>query len=258
MPLDVNPIIDRLCEIYPAVFNRQTPKPLKVGIGQELLALAITHPALSDLTRRSLRQALAAYTRAFRYRKALAAGGPRYDLAGQPAGEVTPEQQIQAKAPRKNVSAARAATAVTPAATPVRSPAERHALLKEVMAMAIPGKLEVTLKITQLPQAQPAASGTMLFAIQAQGRIVVVEVKNKQWNTLKKAAEQYPHWVAAITGPPGAAIEGGFRLENPSIQVFEKKLKPDVAAPPPAAALAPEPSPLMERPKLSLKDRSSA
>ncbi|MCP5127444.1 MAG: hypothetical protein H6973_17925 [Gammaproteobacteria bacterium] len=47
-----------------------------------------------------------------------------------------------------------------------------------------------TLKINQLPQAKPASSGTMLFAVQADGRIVIVEMKNKQWNTLKTAAEK--------------------------------------------------------------------
>ncbi|MCP5158913.1 MAG: ProQ/FinO family protein [Gammaproteobacteria bacterium] len=240
-------MMDRLCATFPAVFNRQTPKPLKVGIGQEVLVLAGVHPAFTDLARKDLRRALAAYTRAFRYRKALAAGGPRYDLDGQPAGEVTPEQQAHAQASQdKKVAATTpAATATTSPAVPAPtlSPAKRQALLEEVMAMAIPGKLEVTLKITQLPQAKPASPSTLLFAVQSDGRKVIVEVKNKPWNTLKKAAENYPQWVAVITGQMGEAIEGGFRLENPSIQVFEKKPKPDAAMAPsasePAAPMAP-------------------
>ncbi len=236
MPQDANLIIDRLCQIFPALFNRQTPKPLKIGVGQELLALAGVHPALMDLNRMDLRRALKVYTRAFRYRQALAAGGPRYDLDGQPAGEVTPEQQANAQAPRKKAAGQSSSPAPAPAA-PALSPAERQALLKEVIAMAIPGKLDVTLKIQQLPQAKPASPGTMLFAVQADGRAVIVEMKNKQWNTLKKAEEQYPQWVAAITGKLSDAIEGGFRLENPSVQVFEKKAKPDAAtAPAPATA----------------------
>lgn len=265
MPQDVNPIIDRLCEAFPVLFNRQTPKPLKIGIGQELLALAGVHPALTDLNRKDLRRALKVYTHGFRYRQALAAGGPRYDLDGQPVGEVTPEQQADAQAPRKKTAAASAVSATTPPAAPALSPAERQALFKEVMAMAIPGKLDVTLKINQLPQAKPASPGTLLFAVQADGRAVIVEMKNKQWNTLKKAEEQYPQWVAAITGKLGDAIEGGFRLENPSLQVFEKKAKPDATAPttpPPEpaapAAPAPEPSPLIGHPRLSLKGRSGA
>ena len=96
--------------------------------------------------------------------------------------------------------------------------------------MAIPGKLEVTVKINQLPQAKPSSAQTMLFAIQAEGKTVVVEVKNKVWNNLKAANEKYPQWVAAITGKIGAGIEGGFRLDGPAVQVFEKKPKQDAAA----------------------------
>ena len=129
--------------------------------------------------------------------------------------------------------------------------------------MAIPGKLDVTLKINQLPQAKPASPGTLLFAVQADGRAVIVEVKNKQWNTLKTAANNYPQWVATITGKLGDAIEGGFRLENPGIQVFEKKakVKPQTTAPsaptapkPPATA-TPAPLPAMGYAKLTLKGR---
>jgi ProP effector len=100
MPQDVNPLLDRLCAAFPAVFDRQAPKPLKIGLGEELLALAGVHPALTDLSRTQLRRALKVYTGALAYRKALARGGPRYGLDGQPTGEVTPEQQIIARTPR--------------------------------------------------------------------------------------------------------------------------------------------------------------
>ena len=99
--------------------------------------------------------------------------------------------------------------------------------------MAIPGKLEVTIKINQLPEAKPASAQTVLFAVQADGKTVVVEVKNKVWNTLKAANEKYPQWVAAITGKMGQGVQGvsgGFRLEGPAVQVFEKKPKADAAA----------------------------
>jgi sRNA-binding protein len=94
MPQDVNPLLDRLCQAFPACFDRQAPKPLKIGLGEALLALAGVHPALADLSRTQLRRALKVYTGAPAYRKAVARGGPRYDLAGQAVGEVTPEQQV--------------------------------------------------------------------------------------------------------------------------------------------------------------------
>jgi len=131
-----------------------------------------------------------------------------------------------------------------------------------VIAMAVPGKLDVTLKINQRPQAKPATAQTVVFAVQAEGQTVVVELKNKMWNSLKTAAETYPHWVAAITGQMGEAVAGGFRLVNPAVQVFEKKPKPDAAAPPapepkaPEPVPAPAPSPLAGHPRLSLKGRS--
>ena len=128
--------------------------------------------------------------------------------------------------------------------------------------MAVPGQLEVTLKINPLPQAKPITAQTVLFAVQAEGQTVVVELKNKMWNSLKTAAETYPQWVAAITGQMGEAVAGGFRLVNPAVQVFEKKAKPEAAAPPAPEPKAPEPkapesptSPAMGYARMTLKRR---
>ena len=261
MPQDVNPIIDRLCATFPDLFHRRTPKPLKIGLGEEVMALAGVHPAFADLTRTRIRQALKVYTGASAYRRALAKGGPRYGLDGQPAGEVTPEQQAFARTSRPTSPASPA----SPPADPDTPSFDLTALLQEVIAMAIPGKLDVTLKITQLPQAKPASAQTVLFAVQADAQTVVVELKNKAWNTLKTAAETYPQWVAAITGPMGEAIEGGFRLVNPAVQVFEKKAKPEATAPvekpapvPPSAPAPVETMPKIERPKLGLKGSATS
>ena len=100
MPQDVNSLLDRLREAFPAGFSRTAPQPLKIGLGEELLALAGVHPALASLTRTQLRRALKVYTGSPAYRKALERGGPRYGLDGQPVGEVTPDQQADAKTPR--------------------------------------------------------------------------------------------------------------------------------------------------------------
>lgn len=256
MPQDVNPLIDRLCAAFPDLFHRRTPKPLKIGLGEELMALAGVHPAFADLTRTRIRQALKVYTGASAYRRALAKGGSRYDLNGQPSGEVTPEQQTLARTPRPKSPTSPA----SPPADPDTRSFDVTALLQEVIAMAIPGKLDVTLKINTLPQVKPASAQTVLFAVQADAQTVAVELKNKAWNTLKTAAESYPQWVAAISGKMGEAIEGGFRLVNPTVQVFEKIVKPEATAPAeskaPGLASAgpePEPAPKIERPKLGLK-----
>ena len=193
MPYEINPILDRLCAAFPAGFSRTAPKPLKIGLGEEVMALAGVHPALADLTRTQIRRALKVYTGMPVYRKALINGGPRYDLDGQPVGEVTPDQQAFAQRPRSpkapaDADAAADATASPrprhPPAAPRRDENAEPALLKEVIAMAIPGKLDVTLKINQLPQAKPATTQTVVFAVQAEGQTIVVELKNKMWNNL--------------------------------------------------------------------------
>jgi sRNA-binding protein len=133
---DVNPIIDRLIETFPACFSRSAPQPLKIGLGEELLALAGVHPALAELSRTQLRWALKVYTGAAAYRKALAKGGPRYGLEGQVTGEVTPEQQTFARTPRPK----------RPASPPETAP-------KASEPSPAPGYLKMTLKRRVLPGA---------------------------------------------------------------------------------------------------------
>lgn len=84
----------RVLAFWPALFNLDNPKPLRVGVLDDLM---------QDISARNLtigagvlKAAIASYTRRIRYQKALAAGGARYDLNGQPCGEVTPEQQQKA------------------------------------------------------------------------------------------------------------------------------------------------------------------
>lgn len=81
----------RVLAFWPELFNLDSPKPLKVGvlddIQRDIAARSLTIGA------GVLKAAIASYTRRIRYKKAIAAGGSRYDLSGQPCGEITPEQQ---------------------------------------------------------------------------------------------------------------------------------------------------------------------
>jgi len=75
----------------------ETIRPLAIGITQDLCAqLPDFSPKLVHLT---LRQWMADHR--VIYWKALMLGGPRYDLDGNPRGEVTPEQQADARQKRK-------------------------------------------------------------------------------------------------------------------------------------------------------------
>ncbi|EHI3195830.1 proQ/FINO family protein [Salmonella enterica] len=84
----------RVLGFWPELFNLDNPKPLKTGvlsdIERDVAARGLSIGACV------LRNAVCNYTRSIRYKKAIAAGGVRYDLNGQPCGEVTPEQQQEA------------------------------------------------------------------------------------------------------------------------------------------------------------------
>lgn len=94
----------------------------------------------------------------------------------------------------------------------------------------IQGKLELTVKINELPQAKAVENGWQQFEIDCDGRIITVTVKPKMWKKLADAQANYPQWVAAISGKMGDATDNGFVLLEPNIQVFERKPKAEAAA----------------------------
>jgi len=92
--------------------------------------------------------------------------------------------------------------------------------------MTTQGKLELTIKISEFPSdVKTVENGWKSFEIDCDGRIVSVTVKPKVFKKLEQAQTDYPMWVAAITGKMGEPTDRGFVLNEPSIQVFEKKPK---------------------------------
>ncbi|EFI4648244.1 proQ/FINO family protein [Escherichia coli] len=87
--------VNRLTEMWPDLFNREAPKPLKVGIFDDLMQDIAARGLTFGLG--ALRATLASYAQSPRYYRALIAGGARYDLKGQPCGEVTPQEQQEAE-----------------------------------------------------------------------------------------------------------------------------------------------------------------
>jgi hypothetical protein len=106
--------------------------------------------------------------------------------------------------------------------------------------MSIPGKLEVTLKINQLPtEVTTTSNGWKQFEIDCGGRTVIVALRPRMWNKLEQASKDWPLWLAAISGQMGQSVGQGFKLEEPSVQVFERRAKeptPPVEAAPAAPA----------------------
>jgi len=95
-----------------------------------------------------------------------------------------------------------------------------------------PGKLEITIKINELPtEVTTNKNGWKEFKLDCGGRIVSVALRPRMWTKIEEAAKQWPLWLAAITGQMGQSVGTGFVLVEPAVQVFERKAKPPEPAP---------------------------
>lgn len=82
---------DQMLVEFPNAFGTlETPKPLKVGIREDLAEI------LDD---EALTRFLIRWTSLREYKLALSKGGPRYDLQGKPCGAVTAEERELAMTP---------------------------------------------------------------------------------------------------------------------------------------------------------------
>lgn len=92
--------------------------------------------------------------------------------------------------------------------------------------MPTSGKLELTIKINEMPtDIRTVENGWKEFDLDCDGQLVRVKIKPKVFKKLEQAQESYPMWVAAIAGRMGEPLQGGFVLDQPNIQVFERKPK---------------------------------
>lgn len=83
--------LEKLAGYFPNILNLEAPVPLKVGILQDMAQNLIARG--ETFGEGQIRNALTRYTHSWRYQSALAAGGARYNISGQPEGEVSAEQQ---------------------------------------------------------------------------------------------------------------------------------------------------------------------
>lgn len=92
--------------------------------------------------------------------------------------------------------------------------------------MPTPGKMELTIKINEMPaDVRTVENGWKEFDLDCDGQLIRIKVKPKVFKKLEQAQESYPMWIAAIAGKMGEPLEGGFMLDQPNIQVFERKPK---------------------------------
>ena len=196
----------RLAEAYPACFDWENPRPLKINIHQDLMAAG--HDRLA------VKRALGRYCKVDRYWRVLQTDAPRIDLQGQPAGAVTEREAAYARSLVEARATARAA--LPPNATP---------LPKESL---VPVHLILTVKFSELPQPLPVQDGIKIGVQTGEG-IVTAILPPKVWRTLERATQDYPHWVAALSGVLERFADGEIALKHPTVQVFEKKAKPAAA-----------------------------
>ncbi|NCU20326.1 Fertility inhibition FinO-like protein [Candidatus Falkowbacteria bacterium] len=227
---------------FPACFNASNPRPLKVRIHKDLAhALWVEfvanrvepEPRMASriLLRQRVRRLLNRYCGRPAYLQVMLENAVRIDLEGAPAGKVS----------KQDADYASARLAVEPPAQKpqVTAPATRAPHLPNDAPLTedniVPGRLELTVKFTQLPKPVELKSG-MKIGIQAEKNLVITTLPPKTWKKLIKAASDWPEWVAAMTGKLGAQVTTdmgtAILLEEPNLQVFEKKPKPTIPVAP--------------------------
>ena len=95
---------------------------------------------------------------------------------------------------------------------------------KNDKSMEVSGRLEVALKINDIPNAVTIEKGRKVFVVEADGYKVKIILKLKSWKKFEKAAKEYEAWVANISGKIKYEDEM-FEIINPGLQIFEKKVK---------------------------------
>jgi len=227
---------------FPACFNARNPRPLKVHIHKDLahalwLEFAANRvepepPVVSHfLLRQRLRRLLNRYCGRPAYLQVMLENADRVDLEGAPAGKVSKEDADYASA----------MLAVEPPAQKpqVTAPETRAPNLPNDAPLTedniVPGRLELTVKFTQMPKPVEVKTG-MKIGIQAEKCLVITTLPPKTWRKLTKAASDWPEWVAAMTGKLGAQVQTdmgtAILLEEPNLQVFEKKAKQTIPVSP--------------------------
>jgi sRNA-binding protein len=91
---EIHALIAELAQRFPQAFVANTwepHRPLAIRVGNAILA------ECPDMPPKVLRLALGSYTKRLPYRQAVAAGGPRFNLAGEVEGEVALEHAEDAR-----------------------------------------------------------------------------------------------------------------------------------------------------------------
>jgi sRNA-binding protein len=150
--------IAALAALFPAAFSAepwQAHRPLKVGIGNDLVARGV-------LGAPEVNAALKRYVDRLMYQKCLAAGGARVDLEGNVAGEVSSEQRCRAERMVARIKARQLAEAAA-----VKAETESKEAVRQ--AAAIPAVLDRRVVVMPPPAKTTPSTGS--------GRLGLAELK---------------------------------------------------------------------------------
>lgn len=214
-PISAEQMLEILMEKFPNTFFKV---PEKIRPVQKYIHKKIRRALNNEYTKDEISSALALYTQNADYCQKLIEGGERIDLTGNPCGEISSQHIEDAKARVQGEKPMR------PAKTKrVKTPKSPFPVLPQPEQL-IQGKIEVNVKINELPaDSKTVKNGWQEFTIDTNGQLVKITIRPKTWNKLQKAAQDYPFWIASIRGKMGQKMKGGFELEQPTIQIFEKK-----------------------------------
>jgi len=91
--------------------------------------------------------------------------------------------------------------------------------------MATPGRIDVTLKFSELPaEVEVDAKGWRRFVLDCGGKLVRVGMRPKNWAKVEQAAKDWPQWVASLAGSVQLDADG-LAMPEANAQVFERKPK---------------------------------
>ncbi|WP_172452751.1 ProQ/FINO family protein [Chromatium okenii] len=128
-----------LIELYPDCFNLKKPRPLKVGIRQDLLAAGHASKLVNSV--------MYGYCQRIAYLRAMRIGTARIDLQGQPAGEVTEAAAIIARDELALLRPVKSSKPKPPSEPTPVLPLDAPLTSENIVS----GHLELTVKLTELP-----------------------------------------------------------------------------------------------------------
>jgi sRNA-binding protein len=172
--------IAALAALFPAAFSTQpwqAHRPLKVGIGDDLVARGVFGAP-------EVNAALKRYVDRLKYQKCLAAGGARFDLEGNVAGGVSREQRCRAS---RLLARIKARQLVEAAAAKASKAAVRQA--------AMPTSVRNGRVAAQLPPARTTTPGS--------GRLGLADLKRAAHE--RRARQEASAFLARAAALPSAS-----------------------------------------------------